>query len=184
MLDSPRACSKRCRAVTRISMAIRSRLAAAEDMRGIIEGDSLFSAKSAALLCVLRAQKLLSLRLRRKPAEIVEKRCLSEYFRDPGFNRFPQLSQSAFEEVIGAFDNHQLLRLRKRSHDCFKFCARSELIAVAAHEQLGFQASVKELEIIGSIVDCADRQTKRDQRSHARIGTGHAQSHRSAKGKS
>ena len=69
-------------------------------------------------------------------------------------------------------------------HEAFEFCSRSELIAVAAYEQLGFQASVKELEIIGSIVDCADRQTKPDQRSHARIRTGHTQSHRSAKGKS
>jgi hypothetical protein len=38
--------------VTRISIASRSRLAAAEDMGKIIEGDSLFAASSPAFLCV------------------------------------------------------------------------------------------------------------------------------------
>src|SRR5579859_6443632 len=123
MPDSFSACSKRCRAVTRISIARRSRLAAAEDMGRIIEATSLSDS------------------------------------RDPGLDRLPHFSQPPFEEMIRTLDDDQFLRLRKRLHKTLKFRARPELIAVAAHEQFGFHATAKKLEIVNSIVNCGHRQT-------------------------
>jgi hypothetical protein len=53
---------------------------------------------------------------------------------DPGLHRLPQLAQSAFEEMIGAFDQHKLLWLGKRKHYPHQFAAWPVLVTVAADE--------------------------------------------------
>src|SRR5271156_814791 len=128
-----------------------------------------------------------SLRARRSKAfaaEIAEKTGLSQYFREPGFNRFSQFPQAPFEEMIGALNDHQLPWLGKCLNDGFKFRERTKLIAVAAYEQLGLHAALEKFKIIDSIVDCADWQTKPDDCLHARVGTSRAQPHRGTKRKS
>src|ERR1700674_3099840 len=99
----------------------------------------------------------------------------------PRFNTIAQFPQTPFKEMVCAFDNHQFLRVGKRSDDSLQFRARPKLIAVAAYEQLGFHAIPQKLEIINSVSNRSDRQTKRDDCSHARIRTRRTQSHRSPK---
>jgi hypothetical protein len=83
--------------------------------------------------------------------------------------------------MICTRDHHQLLRLGKRLHKPLQFRSGSKLIAVTAHEQLGFHAALQKLEIINSIINRSDWQTQPDHSSHARVGTGHTQSHRRPK---
>jgi len=98
-------------------MASRSRLAAAEDMGKIIEAirfsPRALRGSSAAFLCALCDQKPLSQSPLRKATEFVEKTCPSQHSRDPGFNRFSQLTQASFKEMIRALDQNQLFRFRK-----------------------------------------------------------------------
>src|SRR5580700_2713169 len=71
-------------------------------------------------------------------------------FPHPAFNRFPQLAQTAFEEMIGAFDQDQLLRLGQRCYQGFESCSRTELIARAADEQFWLRAVVQKIECVGA----------------------------------
>src|SRR5579872_170187 len=110
-------------------------------------------------------------------------------FPHPVFNRLAQLAQASLEEVVAAFDDHQLLRLWQGCNQGFQFGARAELVARSTHEQLGLEAVAQKIESInaGLFRVGSDRRNGNSYANHSansRVGTSRSQSNRRAKRKS
>src|ERR1700722_10476596 len=160
--------------------AVRARNARAGQMRWRLRPYSRLAGKSRARL--------------RAWSEII--RCLPRRYScgvddlipHPSFNCLPQFAQAAFEEMISGFNNDQLLRLRRRGHQRFQFCAWPELIASAANEKLGLRAIAQEViginaRLFAAAGDRDYRGSHSDQRFHPWVRAGRAQADRRAKGK-
>src|SRR5579859_3723489 len=74
----------------------------------------------------------------------------ADSFPHPRFNGLAQLAQASLEEVVAAFDDHQLLRLRQGFNQALQLGARAELIARPTHEQLGLEAVAQKIESINA----------------------------------
>src|ERR1700730_2211007 len=154
MLASARACSNKCRAVTRMSRASFSRWVEEEGMCK--------DYRSGEWSGVSRTHG----------------------FPDPLLDDLPQFPQSSLEEVVGAGNQNQLLRVRKRHHQPLQLCRRAELVAIAADEQLGLATRANETEVIGAIVNRRNRQAESDHGFDPGIRARGPQSHPRTKGKS
>src|SRR5258708_29218010 len=77
--------------------------------------------------------------------------CRREVPLDPGRDRIAHLGQLPFEEMISAFDQYQLLRIRSSIHDAVECIHWTVSVVSAADEQLGLSARGKELVLVGTI---------------------------------
>jgi len=85
--------------------------------------------------------------------------------------------QAAFEKVIGAFDDDQLLRFRQRVRQRLQLGSRAELVAGSTHEQLGLRTIMEEFErvyarIFGIGGDRSDWNSQADCRTDSRVWAG------------
>src|ERR1700692_1214887 len=91
-------------------------------------------------------------RVREGSAEYAEKRSfeMSQYhsLSNKSVNLFAQLAQSSFEEMVRAFDQHQLFRLGHGRKQRFQLGARTKLVAGSADKQLGLGAILHELKCV------------------------------------
>jgi len=115
-------------------------------------------------------------------AEDYKQRPLSQNFSDPGFNRLAQFPQSSREEVIGSFNDDQLLRFRNRRDQRFQLVARTELVTRSADEQLRLGAAIQEAKCINArlfFIGCywGHGSSNANHRFDARIGVCGPQSH-------
>ena len=107
----------------------------------------------------------------------------------PTFNRLPQFAQPSLEEMVSAFNQHQLLRLRDRRHQSLQLRPRTKLIARAADEQLRLGTVAQEVERIHARRfriggDRNRRNAHSNQRLDAIIWTCRSQPDRRAEGES
>lgn len=109
--------------------------------------------------------------------------CDQQLASDPGFDRFPQLAQAAFEKVVAGFDEDQLLWLGKRGDHLFELGLGGELIARATDEELGLGAGAEEIKVVAAVIDRGDRCAQADESVNAGVGTSGAQSYGSSEGK-
>src|ERR1700688_3101255 len=87
--------------------------------------------------------------------------------------------------MLGAFDQHQLLRFGRRSNESFEFGWGTELIAGSAHKQLGLRALLQEVECIHprlfrSLGNRNDRRSDTNDRTNSSVCTSGTQSDRRA----
>src|ERR1700692_1269896 len=91
-------------------------------------------------------------RVREGSAEYAEKRSfeMSQYHSPANetFNRFAQLAQSSFEEMVSAFDQQQLFQLVRLRKPRVQHGARNKLVAGSADKQLGLGAILHELKCV------------------------------------
>jgi len=105
----------------------------------------------------------------------------TQHLPRPRLHCLPHLAQTALEKMIGALEDDQLLRLRKRGDQRLHPGLRPELVAGAAHEELGLGAGFEELVVVGTLLDRSDGGAQADEGAHPGIGTGCAQADRRSK---
>ena len=104
-------------------------------------------------------------------------------FAQPGCFAFAQFAEAACEEVVGAFDEDELLGLGQGIHQRFQLRARAEWIAGAADKELGLGAGLQEIKIVSAVVHRGDRSAEADQGLHPMVRGGGAQADSGAEGK-
>src|SRR5690349_19261211 len=76
---------------------------------------------------------------------------------DPNFDSLTHLTQSPFEEMIGCFDQNELIRLGQRADYFLELCFRPELVACSRYEEFRLCTRLEEGEVVITIVNRSDR---------------------------
>ena len=87
---------------------------------------------------------------------------------------FPHFAQAAFEEMVGGFNDDELLGFWQASDERCQSCFRCELVAGSADEQLRLRACFEKGVVVGAVIDRGDRGAETDDGLHTWIGTGGA----------
>src|SRR5258706_3232567 len=127
-------------------------------------------------------------------AEIQEKIGNARHSRNhpllyPRFDCFPQFAQASLEEMVGAFDQHELLRLGDGRNQRFQLGSGAELISRSADNTFRFGTIPHEVKRVharffGVGGDWNHRSSNADDRNNSRVGIRSAQSDGSAEGES
>src|SRR5215469_5158716 len=95
-------------------------------------------------------------------------------------NGLTHFAKTPFEEMVGAVDDDQFLRLGRAALQLFEQGTLRELIAAAADEQLRFRAPAKEIEIVGTLVNRSHRNPQPNQPPDSIVRTSRFEAHSGA----